>query len=231
MPTLIGYPLQKGKYTIVETLGQGGFGITYKAIFQNFGHTVVIKTLNPATQLEPNFGLLQQQFYEEARRLSICSHPNIVRILDFFIEMDLPFIVMEYIAGLPLDKVVERYGVLPEATAIYYAKQIGEALKVVHQNGLLHRDVKPQNIMLRQGTHQVILIDFGIAREFTPGVTQTHTSLVTPGYAPLEQYIPSQSRTAATDIYGLSATSYTQQFQIQKTRRNQPIEQEGSRRS
>ncbi|NJL23216.1 MAG: serine/threonine protein kinase, partial [Leptolyngbyaceae cyanobacterium SM1_3_5] len=98
---------------------------------------------------------------------------------------------------------------LPEATAIHYIRQIGSALQVVHQNGLLHRDVKPQNIMRRSGTDEVVLIDFGIAREFTSGVTQAHTSLVTVGYAPIEQYVSQEKRTPATDVYGLAATLYT----------------------
>ncbi len=74
---------------------------------------------------------------------------------------------------------------------------------------MLHRDIKPQNLILREGTQQIVLIDFGIAREFTPGFTQTHTHLVSEGYAPIEQYFPQAKRSSATDIYGLAATLYT----------------------
>ncbi len=98
---------------------------------------------------------------------------------------------------------------LPETLALHYIRQIGAALKVVHQKGLLHRDIKPQNIMLREGTTDVVLIDFGIAREFTPGMTQNHTNMVSEGYAPLEQYLPQGKFTPATDVYGLAATLYS----------------------
>jgi serine/threonine-protein kinase len=98
---------------------------------------------------------------------------------------------------------------LSEATALHYSHQVGDALKVVHQNGLLHRDVKPKNLILRQGTDQIVLIDFGIAREFSPEQNQAHTSLASPGYAPVEQYLQQEKPSPATDVYGLAATLYT----------------------
>jgi serine/threonine-protein kinase len=117
--------------------------------------------------------------------------------------------VMDYIPGQTLDLVVFPDQPLPEETAIHYIRQIGAALQVVHRNNLLHRDVKPQNIILRSCTQEVVLIDFGIAREFTPGSTQTHTGMVSDGYAPIEQYLSQAPRTPATDVYGLAATLYT----------------------
>jgi serine/threonine-protein kinase len=117
--------------------------------------------------------------------------------------------VMEYIRGDTLGAAFVLPGIpLPEATAIHYIRQIGAALQVVHNNGLLHRDIKPDNIILRQGTQEVVLIDFGIAREFNNGAKQTHTGLVSEGYAPIEQYLTQAQRTAATDVYGLAATLY-----------------------
>jgi len=208
MNTLIGKTLQGGKYTLDEMLGQGGFGVTFKATHHLLGQTVVIKTLNLLNQSHPQFAKMEQQFQDEARRLALCLHPNIVRVNDFFEEAAMPYLVMDYIPGQTLEQLVFPDNPLPEATAIYYMQQIGAALEVVHANGLLHRDIKPQNIILRQGTEEVILIDFGIAREFTDGKTQTHTSLISEGYAPIEQYVMQERRTPATDVYGLAATLY-----------------------
>jgi len=105
-------------------------------------------------------------------------------------------------------QVVSR-GALPEAEALRYIQQIGEALAVVHNNSLLHRDVKPQNIMLRSGKSEAVLIDFGIAREFTPNLTQTHTQMLSDGFAPIEQYDKRSKRGAYTDVYALAATLYS----------------------
>jgi serine/threonine protein kinase len=207
----LGKTLQNGKYFLERELGEGGFGLTYKATNKITNDTVVIKTLNSSLREDPDLERLLDKFKDEGERLKRCSHPNIVRFDHFFIENGLPYIVMEYIPGKTLDKIVLPSNPLPESTAIYYIRQIGEALKVVHQNGLLHRDIKPENIILRSETEQVVLIDFGIAREFSPGTFQTltHTRIISEGYAPIEQYILRAKRTPATDIYGLAATLYT----------------------
>ncbi|MEG4092856.1 serine/threonine-protein kinase, partial [Microcoleus sp. Pol12B4] len=168
-----------------------------------------IKTLNESLRQQPNFAEFDRKFQDEARRLASCVHPNIVRVSDFFVEDGQPYMVMDYIAGQNLGDVVGSNNPLPENLAILYITQIGAALKVVHQKGLLHRDVKPQNILLRQGTQEVVLIDFGIAREFTAGATQSHTNMVSDGYAPPEQYFAQGKYTPATDVYGLAATLYT----------------------
>jgi serine/threonine protein kinase len=208
MNMLIGKALQGGKYTLDEQLGQGGFGITFLATHHFLDDICVIKTLNPELQRDPQFAQLAERFRDEARNLRRCEHPNIVRMRDFFVEEGIPYLVMDYIPGDSLDRIVFPEKPLPEALAVHYIRQIGQALEVVHQQGLLHRDLKPENIILRQGTDQVILIDFGIAREFTLGKTQAHTNLVTVGYAPVEQYLLNAKRSPATDVYGLAATLY-----------------------
>ena len=109
---------------------------------------------------------------------------------------------------MPKSRQVENKGALQEVEALRYIQQMGEALTVVHNNGLLHRDVKPQNIMLRSGKSEAILIDFGIAREFTPNLTQTHTQILSDGFAPIEQYDKRAKRGAYTDVYALAATLY-----------------------
>ncbi len=209
MDALIGKSLQGGKYTLEQELGRGGFGITFRANHRYLGQPVVIKTLNESLRRDPKFAEFDRKFQDEARRLASCVHPNIVRVSDFFVEDGQPYMVMDYIAGQDLGDVVGTNNPLPENLAILYITQIGAALKAVHQKGLLHRDIKPQNILLRQGTQEVVLIDFGISREFTSGATQNHTNMVSDGYAPPEQYFAQGKYTPATDVYGLAATLYT----------------------
>lgn len=203
----VGKTLQNGKYVLDAALSQGGFGTTYKATHTYLNQTVVIKTLNEDLYGRPEFGQFQQRFIHEARRLARFQHHNIVRVSDFFEESGLPFIVMDYVPGPTLAEIAAGRP-LKESQAIHYIRQLGAALSLMHANGLLHRDVKPQNAILRQGTESVVLIDFGIAREFNTGVTQTNTGLLSAGYAPIEQYLPQHKWTPATDIYALAATLY-----------------------
>ncbi|MBW4643052.1 MAG: protein kinase [Goleter apudmare HA4340-LM2] len=206
---LAGTTLQGGKYTLIQEIGRGGFGITFKATHHYLDQEVVMKTINERLRQHPDFAKFERQFQDEARRLATCVHPNIVRVSDFFVEAGLPYMVMEYIPGETLGDAFVLPGIpLPEATAIHYIRQIAAALQVVHNNGLLHRDIKPDNIILRQGTQEVVLIDFGIAREFNSGVRQTHTGMVSEGYSPIEQYLTQAPRSPATDVYGLAATLY-----------------------
>ncbi|HBL14871.1 MAG TPA: serine/threonine protein kinase, partial [Cyanobacteria bacterium UBA11162] len=209
MNSLVGKTLQGGKYTLERELGRGGFGVTFKATHHYLSQVVVIKTLNESMHLDPDFSRFHRLFQDEARRLALCIHPNIVRVSDFFVEAGWPYMVMDYVEGQTLQTLALQGQPLSEAIAIHYIRQIGEALKVVHQKGLLHRDVKPANIIRRQGTHDVVLIDFGIAREFSPNSTETHTNMLSEGYAPLEQYLTKEKRTPASDVYGLAATLYT----------------------
>jgi eukaryotic-like serine/threonine-protein kinase len=206
----VGTTLQGGKYTLDREIGRGGFGVTFQATHHFLHQEVVIKTLNEKLRQHPDFVKFEGQFQDEARRLATCVHPNIVRVSDFFLEAGLPYMVMEYIPGETLGEAFVMPAIpLDEATAIHYMHQIGAALEVVHKNGLLHRDIKPDNIILRRGTQEVVLIDFGIAREFSAGVQKTHTGMVSEGYSPIEQYLSQAHRSPATDVYGLAATLYT----------------------
>lgn len=207
MMWLAGQQLQGGKYTIEQELGEGGFSVTYLARNQN-EETVVIKTLNDKVQHRPDFAKFQQDFLNEALRLAKCTHPHIVRVVELIQEGSLCCMVMEYIPGEDLASRVMRQGVLPEREALRYIQQIGEALIVVHNNGLLHRDVKPQNIMLREDGTEAVLIDFGTAREFTPNLNQIHTALMTNYFAPIEQYDERAQCGPYTDVYALAATLY-----------------------
>lgn len=202
-----GQRLQEGKYSLESVLGIGGFGITYLAR-DELGNPVVIKTLNDTALRDPRFEQFQQDFVNEAVRLAKCTHPHIVQVHRVFQESGLWCMVMEYIAGEDLASWVKKYGILSEAEALRYVQQIGDALSLMHQRGLLHRDVKPENIMLRSGRTEAVLLDLGIAREFTHNSTQVHTAILSNGYAPIEQYEYQARRGAYSDVYGLAATLY-----------------------
>jgi serine/threonine-protein kinase len=205
-----GQKLHGRRYVIERKLGQGGFGITYLAKDKK-GNPLVIKTLKDEVMTNPDFidfrDKYERDFEREATRLAVCRHPHIVQIENVFHEQSLPCIAMEYIQGEDLWQRVRNRNPLSEAEALGYIQQIGEALTLVHDKGLLHRDLKPQNIMVRSGISEAVLIDFGIAREFT-NVTQTHTDSLTDSFAPIEQYEKQAHQGEYTDVYGLAATLY-----------------------
>lgn len=203
-----GVILQAGKYTVEEVLGQGAIGITYRATHQYWGKSVVLKTLNSRLWDHPDFGRFQRQWIAEAHRLAQCQHPNLVRMLDFFEEDGLCFWVMEYVPGQTLAELVNSGQPLSLEKALHYIRQIAEALTLVHRHGLLHRDIKPANIRVRADSDITMLTDFGIARDFTPGIRQTHANLISAGYVSREHYFPHEILTPACDVYALAATLY-----------------------
>ena len=207
MSWIKGHKLQDGKYSIEKKLDEGGFGITY-LVKRGDGKKFVVKILNDDVQKGADFTRYQQNFVNEALRLAKCHHPHIVSVEELIQEGELWGMVMEYIEGETLASLVEREGILPESQALRYIRQIGEALAVVHQNGLLHRDVKPQNIMLRSRIDEAVLIDFGLAREFEQDKTQAHTQFLSHYFAPIEQYNKRAKRGAYTDVYALAGTLY-----------------------
>jgi serine/threonine protein kinase len=169
---------------------------------------VVIKTLKDDLLRDPNFATFRDKFHDEALKLSLCKpHPNIVQIDTYFTHDDFPCIAMEYVPGKDLCKLVERRGLLSETEALNYIRQVGEAVTLVHEKGFLHRDIKPQNIMVRDN-QDAVLIDFGLARDFIPDRTQQMTYGLTYGFAPPEQYEEIGRFAEYTDVYALAATLY-----------------------
>ncbi len=203
-----GAVLQNGKYKIEQVLGQGSFGITYQGVHVKSNQRVVIKTLSETLRQRSDVTLLQQQFLKELQRLSRCVNPQLPRVLHSFEEAGVAYGVMEWIPGTSLAELAGNGTVLPEAKAIPYIRQAAMALATLHENGLLHRDVKPQNLILHPERHLVVLVDVGVAREYAPGVVQLQPSALAAGYAALEQYLPSGKYSPATDIYALAATLY-----------------------
>ena len=205
-----GYQLKNGDYTIERELGRGGFGITYLAQDRR-GDRVVLKTLinQQEVQAIEAWAEVWENLSNEALQLAQCGgrNPFIVKIHKIMRERQLPCIVMEYIEGETLSSLLQTR-TLSEEEALLYTQQIGSALIQIHEQGLLHRDVKPHNIMIRRDGQSAVLIDFGIARKFISGVTQTFLPAVTPGYAPIEQYQWRSRQDTYTDVYALAASLY-----------------------
>jgi formylglycine-generating enzyme required for sulfatase activity len=201
-------PIQNGKHLIQKIVGSGGFGITYQAKDTKSGKWVAIKTLNHMEQSKPDFRQRQQKFVNEALRLARCSHPYVVSIYELIEEDGLWGMVMEYVEGEDLATYLDNRGVFAETEALDIIGKIGEALDFIHKNGFLHRDIKPNNIILRQDSKLPVLIDFGLAREFTLGKVQSMTNHRTEHFAPIEQYERHGEPGAYTDIYALAATLY-----------------------
>ena len=204
-----GQQLQGGKYIIDDVLGRGGFGITYRALHVQLDDTVVIKTPDQHLKQDPEYNKYVERFIKEGRimaQLSRKPNPHIVRVRDLFEEDETHCLVMDFVSGESLFEVVNRKGTIPEAEVVPFIRQIGKALAIIHQAGLVHRDAHPGNIMLQEdGT--AVLIDFGIAKELIP-TTQSSTGIAgNPGFAPYEQMVKG-SREPNVDIYCLAATLY-----------------------
>ncbi|MFM8296419.1 MAG: protein kinase domain-containing protein, partial [Microcystaceae cyanobacterium] len=226
---------QNGQYEIKSLLGQGGFGITYKGIYVANGAEIAIKELWPQgarqgkTVTWPPSVTPQEKsqqihsFLIEAANQYKCKHSNIAQIYDYFQENNTAYIVLQFIPGKSLFKMLEEQKRLDESKVKKYFLQIADALQVVHNNNFMHRDIKPDNILI-DGNDNAILIDFGAAREFIAGQTKRLTVLLTPGYAPLEQYTTQSKRYPATDIYAFCASMYellTGELPVDAVQRNQ----------
>ncbi|HAG81632.1 MAG TPA: serine/threonine protein kinase [Cyanobacteria bacterium UBA12227] len=204
-----GQRLQGGKYVIEAVLGQGGFGITYKALHVPSNELVVIKTPNEYLQFDPNYDKYIARFIQEGQilaRLSQDPHPHIVGVRDLFKDGETHCLVMDFIDGENLFQLVTRRGAIPEAAAVKCIRQIAEALVVVHEAGLVHRDAHPGNIMLRQNG-KAVLIDFGIAKGLVPSTKTSTSKAGNEGFAPYEQMVRG-SREPTVDVYCLAATLY-----------------------
>ena len=212
--------LQNNKYAVGEVLGQGGFGITYKGGDMALKRYVAIKeffpqgsirhnsTIRPDRTLSPaDYNSVKAKFIDEAHRLARFSHPSIVRVFGVFEENNTAYMVMEFLEGQSLLQRITEKRSLNENEVVDIANKIGDALAAVHAAGLIHRDIKPDNIMLTSDG-RVVLIDFGTARSFASNKTVKQTAMLTPGYAPLEQYGQQARFGAYTDIYALGATLY-----------------------
>lgn len=219
-------------YQIDNVLGQGSFGITYLASIKINGALgsidanvkVTVKeffmanfngrqgcTVTSGSQ-DGMYGYYKHKFTQEAINLSKLHHPNIVNVLEAFEKNNTVYYAMEYIDGGSLDKKIEQNQKLSEKQCIELTKQIGSAVSFMHDNMMLHLDLKPSNIMLKQNG-DAVLIDFGLSKQYTEnGEPETLTKVGggTPGYAPLEQisYRDGKGFPVTMDVYALGGTMY-----------------------
>lgn len=224
------YSLQRnteliGRYVIQEVLGQGGFGITYLGIDKLYGNKAAIKEYYPqeiamrkaqyedvvtVTSIEEknNYDKGKKRFLDEAQVMArFNKNEGIVKILDFFEANNTAYIVMEYLEGITLKQYLGKYGVIQFRNLIEMMLPLLEALIEIHSQGLIHRDISPDNIMV-QHNGKVKLMDFGAARDYTESGNKSLSVILKPGYAPPEQYQTHGVQGPWTDIYALCATIY-----------------------
>lgn len=224
------YSLQRntgliGRYVIQEVLGQGGFGITYLGIDKLYGNKVAIKEYYPqkiamrkaqyedvvtVTSIEEknNYDKGKKRFLDEAQVMArFNKNEGIVKILDFFEANNTAYIVMEYLEGITLKQYLGKYGVIQFRNLIEMMLPLLEALIEIHSQGLIHRDISPDNIMVQHNS-KLKLMDFGAARDYTESGNKSLTVILKPGYAPPEQYQTHGVQGPWTDIYALCATIY-----------------------
>ncbi len=204
--TLATNTLLQGRYRIVQQLGRGGMGAVYEAVDERLGITVALKeTLSSEASM-------RKQFEHEARLLASMQHPALPRVSDHFVEGNRAFLVMQFIAGVDLAKIIaQQPGPFPRDQVIAWADQLLDALIYLHSRDrqVIHRDIKPHNLKLA-ASGQIALLDFGLARAQPADQSLTASRAFfgyTKHYAPLEQ-IQDQRTDPRSDIYALGATLY-----------------------
>ena len=216
------------KYLVGRAIGRGGFGITYLGYDLDLRLKVAIKEYFPvgiclrssqsynvvrASIGEDNAAFSKgcEVFLDEARTLAKISSPNIVHVRDFFREHGTAYIVMDYVEGITLKVEMRKSGgKLPVQRVLALVIPLISQLEQLHRESIIHRDIKPDNLMLvkdPQGEH-LVLLDFGSAREYVSKETKSLTSIVTHGFSPLEQYSSIGRQGPYTDVYALCATMY-----------------------
>lgn len=193
-------------YSVLGKIAKGGMGEVYKGIHQGLGKEVILKKLSPNAPAG-----FYERFKREASIMMDISHPNIVHMYDYFHEGGSPYIIMEYIDGYSLSELIHRYKQIPVYLAAYIILKIAEGLKYAHSEGVIHRDIKPGNVLL-SATGEIKLTDFGIA--FRPesheseNVTKQGTILGTPAYMSPQQIKSSKDADGCSDLYSLGVLFY-----------------------
>ena len=202
MENMIGRVLED-RYELTEIIGEGGMAVVYKALDRRLNRYVAVKLMRPEMAGEEEF---RQRFFAESHAVAMLSSPNIVAVYDVSHSTDLEYIVMELVDGITLKEYLARKGALPWREAVYFAKQIARALSKAHERGIVHRDIKPQNMMLlRDGSLKVT--DFGIAALENEISEESGTAVGSIHYIAPEQ-IRGEMPDARSDLYSLGVVMY-----------------------
>lgn len=195
-----------GNYDLLAKIAEGGMGSVYRARHRETGQVVAIKIVPP--NMASNQVLLKR-FEQEFRAASMLDHPNVVKALDFCGTGNRPYLVMEFVEGESLGQKLERDGRIAEAEAIRLIAQVAQGLHRAHKQGMIHRDVKPDNVMVTP-EGQARLTDLGLVKELDAelNLTRTGRGLGTPHFMAPEQFRNAKNADIRCDIYSLGATLY-----------------------
>lgn len=199
---------QVGNYDILTKIAEGGMGAVYKARSRHTGDIVAIKIIPTETARNP---LTLKRFEQEFKAASLIDHPNVVKAIDYCGAAANPFLVMEFVDGESLGQRIERAGRLTEGEALRLIRQVCEGLHRAHKQGLIHRDVKPDNIMVTHDGLTAKLTDLGLVKDIEGemNLTRTGRGLGTPHYMAPEQFRNAKSADVRCDVYSLGATLYS----------------------
>jgi serine/threonine protein kinase len=211
-PTLHPDDVLQYRYRICSLLGHGGMGAIYRAWDTRLNIFVAIKEMVPQSDLNTHIlTQLRQQFQQEAQVLARLNHPHLARVTDFFEESGNTYLVMDLVEGESLSHLIEQQGPLLESQVVTWADQLLDALAYCHVQRIIHRDIKPGNVIIHPNG-RAVLVDFGLVKLWDPYDSRTQTAMRGVGtwaYAPPEQYDPATGHTdARSDIYSMGATLY-----------------------
>jgi len=205
-PDTLDQPTQLGNYDVLSKIAEGGMGTVYKAKSRVTGDIVAVKVISPGPARNP---VVLQRFEREFLAAKVLDHPNVVRALEYCTTGPHPFLVMEFVDGESLGQRIERTGAVAEEEAVGLISQVCDGLQRAHKQGLVHRDVKPDNIMVNQdGVAK--LTDMGLVKEVENdlNLTKTGRGLGTPHYMAPEQFRNAKNVDVRGDVYSLGATLY-----------------------